>query len=69
MWNNPALNPLMPSVEQRIQAAAAPVKNMMQAMKTMQDPQTALRQMLQNNPNYQQASTWNAGPYPPASGT
>ena len=55
MWQNPSLNPLMPSMQQRIQTAAAPVKNLMQAMHTMQNPQEAIRQMLQNNPNYQQA--------------
>ena len=55
MWDNPALNPLMPTMQQRIQSAAAPVKSLMQAMKTMQNPQAALQQMLAQNPNYQQA--------------
>ena len=55
MYNNTALNPLMPSMQERVRAAAAPVKNLMQAMKTMQNPRQALQQMLAQNPNYQQA--------------
>lgn len=50
MWNNPALNPF----QGNIAGAVAPVKQLMQAVRVAQNPQAALREAIQSNPQYAQ---------------
>ena len=53
MWNNPQLNPLMGNMAN----AVAPVKQLMQTVRMAQNPQAALAQAIQSNPQYAQLQT------------
>ena len=52
MFNNPALNPLMSG--NAMSGAVAPVKQLMNAVRFAQNPQAALAQAIQSNPQYAQ---------------
>ena len=52
MWNNPVLNPLMSG--NALSGAVAPVKQLMNTVRFAQNPQAALAQAIQNNPQYAQ---------------
>lgn len=54
MWNNPQLNPLL---QNNLSGAIAPVKQLMQTVKLAQNPQAALAQAIQSNPQYAQLQT------------
>ena len=46
-------NPLLGAVNQsRLAGQIAPIKNLMNTIKAAQNPQAAMTQMLQNNPQY-----------------
>ena len=51
MWNNPQLNPLL---QNNLAGALAPVKQLMQTVRMAQNPQAALAQAIQSNPQYAQ---------------
>ena len=53
MWNNPQLNPF----SNNLAGALAPVKQLMQTVRLAQNPQAALTQAIQSNPQYAQLQT------------
>ena len=54
MWNNPQLNPF---TKTDLSGALAPVKQLMQTVRVAQNPQAALAQAIQQNPQYAQLQT------------
>ena len=50
-------NPILGAVNQsRLASQMQPIKSMMQAVRSAQNPQAMLNQMIQNNPQYSQIS-------------